>query len=114
MASRDGESVPAKCPECHGTRTLDGITDQASAAAWLDCTTCSAIPKQGLGVNEFGTPVSMHVCSACGDEFTVCPPASPNFGVGCLAPLCPSYDIERDVDYLLAAGQRIVRKDDPT
>jgi hypothetical protein len=64
-----------------------------------------------LGMNEYGTPVSMHVCSACGDEFTVCPPAGPDFGTGCLAPLCPSYDIERDVDYLLAAGQRIVREE---
>jgi hypothetical protein len=65
-----------------------------------------------LGVNEYGTPVSIHVCSACGDEFTVCPPAGPNYGDGCMAPLCPSYDIERDVDYLLAAGQRLVRDGD--
>lgn len=39
-------SVGDDCPECHGTRTLDGITDDASAAAWLDCTTCSAIAKE--------------------------------------------------------------------
>jgi len=107
----DGEFY--ECPECRGSRTLDGITDEASAAAWLDCTTCSAIPKQRLGVNEYGTPVSIHVCSSCGDEFTVCPPAGPNFGEGCLAPLCPSY-IERDVDYLLAAGQSIHRSERPT
>lgn len=67
-------------------------------------------PAQRLGVNEHGTPVSIHVCTACGDEFTVCPASTDGrFGDECLAPLCPSYDIDRDVDYLLAAGQRIVR-----
>lgn len=61
-----------------------------------------------MGVNEFGTSVSIHRCASCGDEFTVCPSHTSDYG-GCLAPLCPSYDIERDVDYLLASGQRIVR-----
>lgn len=66
----------------------------------------------GLGVNEHGTPLSIHVCTFCGDRFTVTPPAGPNWGTGCLDGLCPSYDIDRDVDYLLAAGCRIVRDDD--
>lgn len=66
----------------------------------------------GLGVNEHGTPISIHICTFCGDRFTVTPPAGPNWGTGCLDGLCPSYDIERDVEYLLAAGCRIVRDDD--
>jgi hypothetical protein len=44
-ASDDAVLSRPACPECGGTRTLDGITDEASAAAWLDCTTCSAMPK---------------------------------------------------------------------
>lgn len=66
---------------------------------------------RALGVNEYGTPVSIHRCASCGDEFTVCPPFEGDYK-GCLAPLCPSYDIERDVDYLLTAGQRLVRGDE--
>lgn len=54
-------------------------------------------------VNEFGSPVSVHLCAACGDEFTVCPPADENFG-GCLAPGCASYDPARDVDKLFDEG----------
>lgn len=50
-----------------------------------------------LSKNEFGSPVSVHTCKACGDEFTVCPPASSDWD-GCLAPVCDSYDPDRDVD----------------
>lgn len=48
MSEARGERPHARdgCPECHGTRTLAGVTDRASIAAWLDCTTCSAIPKR--------------------------------------------------------------------
>jgi hypothetical protein len=51
-----------------------------------------------LTTNEYGTVVSFHRCSACGGEFTVCPPAGPLFGSDCLADTCSSYDISRDVD----------------
>lgn len=61
------------------------------------------------GRNEFGTPVDHKVCPACGFEFTVCPP-SDTFGDHCLGPLCPSYDIERDVDYLML--DHTLRRDD--
>ena len=50
-------------------------------------------------LNEFGVTVSVHTCWACGDEFTVCPPAGEDWG-GCMAPNCPSYDPKRDADKL--------------
>ena len=55
--------------------------------------------KIGESVNEFGTPVSVHRCDDCGDEFTVCPcqPDDREWG-GCLAESCASYDMDRDVD----------------
>jgi hypothetical protein len=46
VAAIQSDHSGTPCPECNGTRTLDGITDEASAAAWLDCTTCSAIPRE--------------------------------------------------------------------
>lgn len=52
------------------------------------------------GVNEYGSPVALKVCATCGREFTICPP-SETFGPDCLGSDCPSYDIERDVDYLM-------------
>lgn len=52
-----------------------------------------------LGVNEKGTPVSVHRCESCGCQFTVCPLRTvEQWGTGCLADTCESYDIERDVD----------------
>ena len=50
-----------------------------------------------IDVNEYGTPVSVHTCTACGTRFTVCPPAGPHFGNECLAEGCSSYDISRDI-----------------
>lgn len=47
--------------------------------------------------NEHGTPISVHQCSDCGEEFTVCPPAGEDWG-GCMADTCISYDPKRDLD----------------
>lgn len=55
-----------------------------------------------LALNEYGTPVTVMVCTSCGHEFTVCP-ALPKgrevelWGTECLGDLCPSYDITRDI-----------------
>jgi len=62
--------------------------------------------------NEQGTPISVHKCSDCAEEFTVCPPAGEDWG-GCLAPECKSYDQSRDADGLFGGSTgRIVRLDD--
>jgi hypothetical protein len=51
--------------------------------------------------NEYGVEVSVHVCTSCGDTFTVCPPRDGEPGWdGCLALGCPSYDVERDADLM--------------
>lgn len=50
-------------------------------------------------VNEYGTPVTAMTCTACGHEFTVCPPVDPDeWGRECIGDTCPSYDISRDID----------------
>lgn len=50
--------------------------------------------------NEHGTPISVHVCSACGAIYTVCPRVDDEaaWGTGCLAETCQSYDLARDID----------------
>lgn len=60
-------------------------------------------------VNEYGTPVSIHVCDDCENEFTVCPPSDDSWG-GCLSEECESYDINRDVDALLFFGGKLRRR----
>ena len=62
----------------------------------------------GLDTNEYGTPISTHVCADCGGSFTVCPPAPDNWG-GCLGDHCESYDINRDVDALMFFGAEMRR-----
>lgn len=50
-----------------------------------------------IEANEYGTPVSVHVCATCGDRFTVCPPVTEaSYGPNCMADTCPSYDPARD------------------
>lgn len=59
-------------------------------------------------VNEFCTPVSVHICEFCGVEFTVTPAVKPENDDdwrGCMAPECPSYDPERDADKLFDEGK---------
>ncbi len=53
-----------------------------------------------LSVNEYGTPVSAHVCHTCGDPFTLCPPCMRGDEYGCRAPACDSYVPEQDADVL--------------
>lgn len=61
-------------------------------------------------VNEFSTPVSVHICEFCGVEFTVCPPV-PDEKLddwrGCMALECKSYDPERDADKFFDEGKVI-------
>lgn len=53
--------------------------------------------------NEYGTPVSVHTCATCGEEFTVCPPTTiERFGPDCLDPTCASYDPARDAEVFFA------------
>lgn len=52
-----------------------------------------------VGLNEYGTPVSIHTCPMCGQEFTVCPPVvEEEFGAYCMAVECASYDSSRDAE----------------
>lgn len=68
---------------------------------------------RGEGVNEYGTPISLFTCAACGEDFTVCPAVPEekrDEWEGCMDTLCPSYDIDRDVDHLFAIGGEIERE----
>ena len=58
--------------------------------------------KIGMSKNEYGTPTSVHICNACGGNFTVVP-AIPDEAKGwenCLGKDCKSYDESRDADKL--------------
>jgi len=59
--------------------------------------------KMHEGVNEYGTAISVHKCSECNNEFTVCPPTGDDWG-GCLSTECKSYDPARDADGLFGGG----------
>ncbi len=66
-----------------------------------------------IGVREEnGGLVSVHRCYACGEEFTVTPPAGDDWG-GCLAETCPSYDPDRDVDIFFETAYKagIIRRE---
>lgn len=65
-------------------------------------------------LNEFGTEVSVHRCSTCGETYTLCPPADEaTWGTGCLAETCASYDPNRDVDLFFepAVEAGIIRRE---
>lgn len=71
--------------------------------------------KTGGGFNEYGTPMSLHVCDTCGCEFSVIPAIAD--GVpgweNCLGTECDSYDPNRDADKFFddpALHDRIVRE----
>jgi hypothetical protein len=59
--------------------------------------------------NDYGTPVSVHICDDCGTQFTVCPPGKEDWG-GCLHEDCESYDINRDVMAKIFFGCTIHRR----
>jgi hypothetical protein len=59
-------------------------------------------PTCRISANEYGTPVSVHTCRSCGQEFTVCPPVdNEEWGGACLGETCASYDLRRDANLLL-------------
>jgi len=68
--------------------------------------------KTGESTNEYGTPISTHICDTCGDEFTMCPaiPDDDDRWPDCLSETCASYDPERDIDILFASDAEIKRK----
>jgi hypothetical protein len=73
--------------------------------------------------NEFGTPVSVHTCDACGSKYTLCPALAPNskssLAACCQHRECKSYDPVNDIDawfdgvrpigarLIIDAGQRV-------
>lgn len=62
------------------------------------------------GINEYGTPVGVFVCEACGEEFTVCPkPTNPENDVWrtCSAIDCSSYDPNRDAEVLFMSDEEV-------
>ena len=62
----------------------------------------------GEGVNEYGTPVTIHKCDTCGDQFSVCPAApteTRDQWDECLADTCDSYDLIRDAERYVAADE---------
>lgn len=54
--------------------------------------------RLGMTTNRHGVACSLHRCTTCRSVFTVTPPASIEFGNGCLADTCGSYDLGRDID----------------
>lgn len=56
--------------------------------------------KTGEHKNEHGVLVSEHVCDTCSEPFTVCPGVKNDGWENCMAPGCPSFDPNRDVDHL--------------
>lgn len=72
--------------------------------------------KIAESVNDYGTPVSVHVCETCGNSFTLCPLVTDKESTkwpDCLAQECESYDEDRDVDKLFDDGEewKIVREE---
>lgn len=68
---------------------------------WRQLTDPDVTGRIGLARNEYGTTVTVFVCSSCGYLFTVTGDIDPEtWGTGCLAETCDSYDVERDVDLM--------------
>lgn len=62
---------------------------------------------RGVGVNEYGTLVSLHTCDTCGDEFSVCPEVPQDRADewdGCMSVACDSYEPMRDAELYLGLG----------
>lgn len=59
-------------------------------------------------LNEYGVPVSSHVCETCGVEFTITPAVDswPN----CMADDCASYDPSCDIEILFMSDREIARE----
>ena len=68
-----------------------------------------------LSTNEYGTPVSVHTCTACGCEFTLCPPDTEGLmGSECLSESCSSYDPKRDIDRVWEGVRAFVERSTET
>lgn len=70
--------------------------------------------RLGLAENEYGQPVTVMVCEACGSLFTVTGDKSLEQwgGAVCLAEECDSYDVTRDVDLMFDIEPWRIRRDD--
>lgn len=60
---------------------------------------------KGFSKNEYGTPISLHNCDVCHQDFSQCPAREQNDTCG--HPDCGSYDESRDVEKLLAGGAQL-------
>lgn len=70
---------------------------------------------RGEGVNEHGTPVSLHTCDSCGHEFSVCPAVPEDARDqwdGCMQEDCESYEPTRDADLYFGLG--MIEREDAT
>jgi len=67
------------------------------------------LPKRlATSKNQYGVPIAVYKCAACGREFTVCPAPDKDDGwESCLADNCPSYDPKRDAEILFMSGKEI-------
>lgn len=61
-----------------------------------------------IKLNDFGTEVSEHVCTYCGNIFTVCP-SDPTWGGGCMSKECSSYVKECDIDLLFETNSEKIK-----
>lgn len=79
----------------------------------LQLTKAEVTGRLGLAKNEYGTTVTVFVCSSCGQIFTVTGDIDPKtFGTGCLSVSCDSYDVERDVDLMFEIEPWRIKRDE--
>lgn len=84
-----------------------------SYPAWGRLTAPEVSGRIGLAENDYGTPVTVFVCSSCGALFTVTGDIDPeSWGTGCLSIDCNSYDVDRDVDLMFEIEPWRIRQDD--
>ena len=71
------------------------------------------IGRIGLAENDYGTTVTVFVCDRCGYIFTVTGDIDPDeWGTGCLAETCDSYDVTRDVDLMFEIEPWRIKRED--
>lgn len=62
---------------------------------------------RGEGINEHGTPVSLHACDSCGYKFSVCPAVPEDIRDqwdGCMREGCETYEPMRDAELYFGLG----------
>ena len=71
------------------------------------------ISHRGYAKNEHGVSISLHVCDACHQPFTVCPQIIEGEAgwENCMSRGCDSYDVDRDVDLMFEIEPWRVRKE---